>query len=205
MTASNMPADRRVRRTQQMITEAFLSLCKEKEYKDIIIRDITERANVNRSTFYAHYVDKEELLQKIVDEKLSVLSELSGNYTDAYRPDFDAPDPYFVALFEHLAAHEVFYRVMLGKMPSSFYTSKMLGVIRDSFYARISNIGKEQKLLIPLDILLDYTSYSAQGIIEKWLSQNMMYSPHYMALQLTRLSLLGVYSSMGLHGERNGA
>ncbi|MBJ6363714.1 TetR/AcrR family transcriptional regulator [Paenibacillus sp. MAHUQ-46] len=199
-----MQADRRVRRTQQMIVEAFLFLCKEKEYKDIIIRDITERANVNRSTFYAHYVDKEELLQKIVEEKLSVLSELSLSYTNTYRPDFDTPDPYFVALFEHLAAHETFYRVMLGKMPSSFYTSKMLEVIRDSFYSRSATISRDQKLLIPLDILLDYISYSTQGIIEKWLSQNMIYSPHYMALQLTRLSVLGVYTSMGLNGENSG-
>lgn len=199
MAASDSQVDRRIRRTRQMISDAFLSLCRDKEYGDISIKDITERANVNRSTFYSHYVDKDELLKTIIGEKLSVLGQLSANDPHAYRPDFDRPDPYYVALFEHLAANETFYRVMLGKMPASFYTDKMLEAIRDSFYSRISNIGKDQKLLIPLDILLDYISCSTRGIIEKWLSQNMMYSPHYMALQLTRLSLLGIYKAMGLN------
>lgn len=189
--------DRRVRRTQGMIVDAFLSLCQEKEIGDIIIKDITERANVNRSTFYAHYEDKDDLLSKITNEKLAALARLSREQTMAYQPDFDTLDPYYVALFEHLADNKLFYSVILGKLAGSPFADKMAGTIRESFYNRISNISKEQKLLIPLDILLDYASFAIQGIIKKWLAQQMIYSPHHMALQLTRLSLLGIYNAMG--------
>ncbi|WP_239614822.1 TetR/AcrR family transcriptional regulator [Cohnella mopanensis] len=191
--------DRRILRTQQLIIDAFLSLCLEKEYGDIIIKDITERANVNRSTFYAHYNDKESLLRKITGDKLEELISLSSDISPSdYSPHFDVPDPYFVDLFEHLAAHKMFYSVMLGKVDAALFSDKMLAVIRESFYQRIARISKDQKLLIPMDVLLDYISYSIHGIITKWLTHQMIYSPEHMSLQLTRLSLLGIYNAMGV-------
>ncbi|MNZ38556.1 Bacterial regulatory protein, tetR family [compost metagenome] len=189
--------DRRVRRTQQLIIEAFLSLCIEKEYKEIIIKDITERANVNRSTFYAHYEDKEHLLKSLTSEKLAQLAELPHS-SASFRPSFDHTDPYYAALFEHLAANKLFYSVMLGKLQASLFSDSMLQVIRESIYTRIAGISKEQKLLIPLDFLLDYTSHSIHGMITTWFAQHMIYSPEHMSLQLTRLSLLGIYTAMGI-------
>ncbi|MCC3376181.1 TetR family transcriptional regulator C-terminal domain-containing protein [Cohnella sp. REN36] len=59
----------------------------------------------------------------------------------------------------------------------------------------------DQKLLVPLDILLDYLSASTMGSIRTWLSQQMVFSAHYMALQMTRLSMLGIYRAMGLNEE----
>ncbi|WP_159887429.1 TetR/AcrR family transcriptional regulator [Paenibacillus puerhi] len=193
--------DRRIRRTQQLITEAFLSLCQEKDYEEIIIKDITEQANVNRSTFYAHYQDKDDLLSSLMNDMLSKLGSLPflpQDQASAYVPDNEKPDPYFLHLFEHLAGNAVFYRVMLGRMPAPGFADRMTEVIRESFYRRISAIRNDQKLLIPLELLLDYTSHSTMGIITKWLAQQMIYSPHHMSLQLTRLSLLGVYRAMGM-------
>jgi len=196
-----VPKDRRILRTQQLIVDAFLSLCSEKNYETIIIKDITNRANVNRSTFYAHYEDKENLLKKMTDNKLAELAGLSCDYvspTSRFQPSFDVPDPYFVSLFEHLTANRTFYSVMLDKIHHSQFSDLMLEVIRESFFTRISSISKERKLHVPLDLLLDYISYSIHGMIRKWLVQPMVYSPEHMSLQLTRLSLLGVYRTMGM-------
>lgn len=60
--------DPRVIRTRQLIQEAFSSLTREKEIKDITIRNITERATINRATFYAHFEDKYDLMESIVEE-----------------------------------------------------------------------------------------------------------------------------------------
>src|SRR6188474_2033865 len=54
--------DRRTRRTRQLLRGAFVALLKEKRYEDISVQDIIERADVARSTFYVHYVDKDDLL-----------------------------------------------------------------------------------------------------------------------------------------------
>jgi len=54
--------DRRVQRTRQLLNEALMSLIVEKGYEAITVQDIIDRANLGRSTFYAHYQDKEDLL-----------------------------------------------------------------------------------------------------------------------------------------------
>src|SRR6185503_17813339 len=54
--------DRRKRKTRLQLRSALLSLLKEKRYEEISVQDIIERADVARSTFYIHYVDKDDLL-----------------------------------------------------------------------------------------------------------------------------------------------
>ncbi|MCX7755200.1 MAG: TetR/AcrR family transcriptional regulator [Anaerolineales bacterium] len=56
--------DPRVKRTRALIQKAFGELLAEKGFRDITVQDITERAEVNRATFYAHYPDKYALLEE---------------------------------------------------------------------------------------------------------------------------------------------
>ena len=65
--------DRRVRRTKQLIKQSLIELMHEKPFKDITVKDITERADLNRGTFYLHYVDIYDLLSKIEDETLQAI------------------------------------------------------------------------------------------------------------------------------------
>lgn len=60
--------DPRVRRTRQMLQQSMSELLKEKEFVDITVQDITDRADLNRATFYKHFLDKYELLNAIVRE-----------------------------------------------------------------------------------------------------------------------------------------
>ena len=55
--------DPRVKRTRALIQQAFLDLFSEKEFHSITIQEITQKAEVNRATFYAHYPDKFALLE----------------------------------------------------------------------------------------------------------------------------------------------
>ena len=54
--------DRRVQRTRALLLSALLDLIVEQGYEEITVQDIVDRANVGRSTFYAHFLDKRELL-----------------------------------------------------------------------------------------------------------------------------------------------
>lgn len=58
--------DPRVRRTQQVLQQAFLDLLMQDSFEAITVKDITERAMVNRATFYAHFDDKYALLDKTI-------------------------------------------------------------------------------------------------------------------------------------------
>ena len=58
--------DLRVQRTKKAILETFFSLLEEKHFSNISIIDICDRALINRGTFYTHFKDKDELLEKII-------------------------------------------------------------------------------------------------------------------------------------------
>lgn len=60
--------DRRIKRSLRLLKQSFLELMKEKKFASITIQDITDRADVNRSTFYAHFSDKYALLDLIIRE-----------------------------------------------------------------------------------------------------------------------------------------
>jgi len=62
--------DRRVQKTRALLHSALASLVHEKPYDDIVVKEILGRANVGRSTFYEHYRDKDELLERGIREML---------------------------------------------------------------------------------------------------------------------------------------
>ncbi|GHO56669.1 TetR/AcrR family transcriptional regulator [Ktedonobacter robiniae] len=61
--------DRRAQRTRQVLWQAFLEIMQEKGFTAMSIQEITERANVHRGTFYAHFADKYALLEAIIREE----------------------------------------------------------------------------------------------------------------------------------------
>ncbi|MBA4536782.1 TetR/AcrR family transcriptional regulator [Bacillus aquiflavi] len=62
--------DPRIIRTRKLIMDAFIQLSMKKDFKDITIKDITAKATVNRATFYYHFADKYDLLEKVLSEDL---------------------------------------------------------------------------------------------------------------------------------------
>jgi AcrR family transcriptional regulator len=62
--------DPRIRRTRKLLEDAFRSLVRERPYSEISVGEITERATVNRATFYAHYLDKQDLASSAMTSEL---------------------------------------------------------------------------------------------------------------------------------------
>ncbi|WP_230873790.1 TetR/AcrR family transcriptional regulator [Paenibacillus woosongensis] len=181
--------------------ESFVAILQNREYAEISIIDISERANINRSTLYAHFLDKEDLLQQMVDEKLDTLTGIlkTSSGQDMYIPSSSEPDPLLLALFEHVFTHAAFYRVLLHRDLPGQLRAKWTDAIRDGVFCRISSLGLGHKLEAPLELLLDFIAFATDGIISKWLEDNCAYSPHHMALQVTRIAGFGMYPSMGIH------
>ena len=72
-----MTQDRRIRKSQQAIKTAFIDLLHKYDFNDVTVQQITDLADINRGTFYTHYLDKYDLLDKMEDEPLYLLSSCS--------------------------------------------------------------------------------------------------------------------------------
>ena len=108
---SPSPTDRRVRRTRELLRRAFLSLVAEKGYDRITVQDILDRADVGRSTFYAHYRDKEDLLQAgFEDIRAALAGDRNAGERERPGPGADAEllQPLLV-VFTHVEGHRQFW------------------------------------------------------------------------------------------------
>ncbi|NBD23908.1 TetR/AcrR family transcriptional regulator [Paenibacillus glycinis] len=191
--------DRRIHKTKLQIVHAFLSLCEKRKFDSIVIKDITEAADISRSTFYAHFQDKYVLMEQIVKDKLAeliALYESKKAKIHAYVPQQETPDPYFTFLFEHLAEQAPSYRILLLHVPESGFEERLIETVQQTIGLRIDNNRMDQKQPIPLDILLESMAFWIGGTAISWLKQGMIYSPNYMAIQMSRLAAMGFYQAM---------
>jgi AcrR family transcriptional regulator len=126
--------DRRVQRTRETLREALMALIVERGYDNITILDITERANVARTTFYLHFKDKEDLLfnsMKDVYEALIAQSTGQNGEQSSRRP---VNSPVEATDFEHVAQYAPFYKIMLSEHGSASFLTR----VRD-FLAEINS------------------------------------------------------------------
>ena len=96
--------DRRVRKTRAQLHGALAALVHERPYDDIVVKEILARADVGRSTFYAHYRDKDELLERGIRDLLGVgvpRSSESGNSASDRLLEFSLP------FLEHVERYRV--------------------------------------------------------------------------------------------------
>lgn len=66
----DMKVDPRIKRTRKLLIESFIKIGQKKNLKDITIKDITEKATVNRATFYSHFIDKYDLVDVVFTEDI---------------------------------------------------------------------------------------------------------------------------------------
>lgn len=192
--------DPRVKRTKELIRSSFLSLIAEKGFDTITVQDITQKAQINRATFYRHYKDKYDLLEKIIDEKLDIfLKSINPKsfHSIPYQYSEEEPHPIYFALFEHILEHIEFYKVMLGSNGLYEFRVRMINVVIDAFYNEFLEIFHKREVKVPEDILINYIISADLGVITYWVESGMKYSPKFMAQQLTKLSIFGPMRSAG--------
>ena len=78
-------ADHRSQRTYRLVSSAFAELLSEKPYDEILVQDILDRAGIGRTTFYAHYFDKEDVLDSMTEQILSMFTHQIAHSTARQR------------------------------------------------------------------------------------------------------------------------
>src|ERR671911_1971150 len=107
-TMSPAPIDRRVRRTQELLRGALMALIMEKGYDRITVQDILDKADIGRSTFYAHYRDKEDLLLAgFEDIRAALAAERAASESGPGGED-EVLQPLLV-VFTHVEGHRQFW------------------------------------------------------------------------------------------------
>lgn len=160
--------DRRVQRTQQLLEAALLSLIKEKEFDLITVQEIIDRANVGRATFYAHYENKEDLIESGFDGLLATLRE---RQREARSEESNVNERLF-AFSRHLLAHANEHRdifpAMVSKRGGAFIQhllrNLLMKVVRDDVKAMVP-----QSAQVPEEAIVQFIAGGLFGLIMWWL------------------------------------
>ena len=179
--------DRRSQRTQQTLMDALIALLAIKHYDEISINDIIERANIGRSTFYAHYQDKDDLLRRGFERVLDMLIQhLSfGEADEGLQLDT-------TQLFRHAQGHYELYRTLVWGSGFELLTRDGHATLSAKFQERFTRLCQGlPEPSIPLDIL----SYSMAGnlliLLKWWLDHKMPHSPEFMDEIFQKLVMSG--------------
>src|SRR5215468_11127196 len=94
--------DLRVQRTQKLILDALLDLTVEKGFSNVTVRDITQKAGINRATFYRHYQDKFDLLDRYTQAVYQLLDTSEVKPVKEVADDSEKSPLGLVKLLEHI-------------------------------------------------------------------------------------------------------
>jgi AcrR family transcriptional regulator len=214
--------DLRVRRTHALLQKAFIELTIEKGFTEVTVRDITERAMVNRATFYHHYQDKYDLLGQYVDEVITLIKVQEEDLSlvddpNGLRPTSNQPLAGIVRILEHVQANADFYRVMLGKKgdpafcAQSFrrFIEQQLHHMQPSCHATHSPSGMIEAPADPskppIALSVNYILHAGIGAILWWLENDQPCTPEQFALWLHQFSRADMSVSLGLEGSTAGS
>jgi len=106
--------DRRAARTRKALHQALLALMLRKGYEALSVQDIIDEADVGRSTFYAHYTGKEDLLRSGFQLLREELKEARSAMPATAGAPHNDPLGFSTAMFEHAARYADHYRTMIG-------------------------------------------------------------------------------------------
>ncbi|MGN0476080.1 MAG: TetR-like C-terminal domain-containing protein [Ruminococcus sp.] len=163
--------DRRIRKTKAVLKKSLLSLMKEKSVKHITVKELCDRADINRGTFYLHYADVFDMLEQIEDEMFTALNEyieLSSNDEEALSENL------FENIFSFVKENSEFCSVMLSDRGEIGFIKKLLTFLHDKFTSRFGETNLTE-------FYFSFVVYGFIGMIETWLNTGMKETPEDMA------------------------
>ncbi len=149
-------------RSKKMIKEAFFELLKEKDYNKITVTDIVKKADLNRSTFYAHYMYAGAITEELEDEVIDKMMELLKKFE--FKSFFKNPTPLLLEVSRFLESHEAEYRILLKINDAETFLKKL----RDIFAKYMRSDSDICNYLSDMKMVNLRISYFSGGIINMY-------------------------------------
>jgi AcrR family transcriptional regulator len=189
--------DRRVARSRRALKEALTDLILERGYESVTVQDVIDRADVGRSTFYAHFLDKDDLLMAILADL-----EMPGPDTSRWTPD----DPAFgwtLELFRHFGSGKRLFKAVASGQSSALARAETTRRLEDLARAELSRLQAARKLdPFRLETVVRFLVGTFIGFMDWWMrEENEHLSPEQVDRAFRSLVLPGVANVLELELE----
>ena len=165
------PEDRRARRTRRLLKESLLEMMKQKRFSEISVRDVTDSADMKRTTFYLHYTDTTQLLQSMEEDLLTEAQMLVNAHIQETVAD-GSLRPVFEPILDFVVEHREVCTILFENNEVSQFAEHLQQLIHrngtEVIRAWFQPMDDQQ-----LSYLLRFITYGLIGLIREWFQKNM--------------------------------
>ena len=189
--------DRRSRRTRQLLGNALVELMLEKNFESITVQDILNRADIGRSTFYAHYTDKESLLISQIE---NVIHEMEQHAAEANRGDASLLPS--LELFRHVKDQRRLMQALVGGRGAELMTQDFQGQVIKIIEEKIrSSVGDGRRVAVPTSLLAKFVASTFLMVLRWWFDEDMRHTPEQMDEMFQRLVMPAMYQILDVQDK----
>jgi len=183
------------RKTKQLIQVSFMQILEEKPFDSITIGDITKKVKINRGTFYLHFTDKYDLLERIEQQLFADL----GNHIDALQSGYSTSttlekeqEQLAASLFSSIETQSPILKIFLSDHGRAGFHLRF----RDAFSKKVrSNLERNESfnvnLKVPMEYFLAFITSAFLGLMEQWIQNGLDKTPQEMtALYIDIISFI---------------
>lgn len=169
--------DRRVQKSQEAIKTAFIELLADKNFDQITIQDISDKANVGRRTVYDHYMDKFDLLNKLIGEHINELRKLCKDAADLSFAEGN------LLWFEYFQNNHSFFSTILASKGSPVFRSQFLEFIIEELEGEVE-VGEGINQGLSKDLILKFFGAAIVEIVIEWINKGLLEPTEVIAEQV---------------------
>lgn len=176
ISVKEMRQDRKTRYTRMVLQDSLIELMKQKPVSKISIKEICENADINRTTFYAHFSNQYDLLRSIEDQTLLYAKE---RLQSLLKTDKSEAIKIIESIFEYFAENSDHIQLLMSEQGDIDFQKKLLRLI----YEFCGTIPKDAKLVDVLsnEYYFVFAVNGSIGIIQHWLKTGLQKSAKEMA------------------------
>lgn len=189
--------DRRIQKTQKVLREALAALIAEKPYESIVIKEILDRANVGRSTFYTHFRDKDDLLVSSIHRMVESVQSAKLRRSAIW---YERILWFSLPIFEYHYGHRHDGRFKIGDRGTALQHRRLQQVLSEMLIEPVRTeftSRRKAAALIAAELLAQYISATFILVLEWWLESNTPTSPKLVDEAFRSLVLPTLLSATG--------
>ena len=172
------PVDRRVRKTRRQLRECLIPLLKEKKVQDITVRELTDMADLNRGTFYLHYKDVFDLLEKTEAELQEDFNQLVCKH-DAVDLK-QRPSVIFNEIYSLVYDNADLIEILLGENGDLNFVNRLKQLIREKCLKDWMEVFRSGNAAA-FDAFFSFIVSGCIGLVQYWLQTGLKETPEQMA------------------------
>lgn len=176
--------DRRVVKTLRCIDNACWSLMQEKDFTEITIQDIVDRAEINRATFYRYYKDKYDWMEKKIQERMQEIHDISMTLFASESLEEMAVSE--GALVKHFDTNFSTYSILLNNKGTAMFREELVNLLLDVKYKLHAKTASQAPLT---DFRFHYGISSFVGVIVWWIKNDRPLSVEQLAQEIFAVHL----------------